>query len=143
MSVYLLLYCFTATIMHIATVVIIIDVSTLRTPEVEWGMSPCYVGRDHHYAAYLVVESLRRSWGAGAQGFHLRVPDLQVGWTSMQVVRGVDPGVSGRVTCPAVVIVIIIITLLQKVMVPHDHCLVFIWSIDMMTLLILVVFFSE
>ena len=36
-----LLYCFTATLMYIATVAIIIDVSTLSTPEVEWGMSPC------------------------------------------------------------------------------------------------------
>ena len=36
-----LLYCFTATLLYIATVAIIIDVSTLGTPEVEWGVSPC------------------------------------------------------------------------------------------------------
>ena len=93
---------------------------------------------------YLVVE-LQRSWGAGARGFHLRVPNLQVGGTSMRVVQGVNPGVSGRVTCPAVAIVIIIIitTLLQKDIVPHDHCLVLILSIEVMAWLILSLFFSE
>ena len=40
----LILYYFTATFMYIATVAMIIDVSTLGTPEVEWGMLPCRSG---------------------------------------------------------------------------------------------------
>ena len=80
----------------------------------------------------LAVESWRRSWGAGARGFHLRVPDLQVGWTSMRVY----PGVSGRVTRPAVAVVIAI----TKDVVPRDHCLVSILSVDIMTLLFLFLF---
>ena len=41
MFVYLPIVFFTATLMYIATVAIIIDVSTLGTLEVEWGVSPC------------------------------------------------------------------------------------------------------
>ena len=75
---------------------------------------------------YLVVESRRRSWGAGARGIHLRVPDPQVGWTSIRVY----PGVSGRVTRPAVAVVIVIITTLsQRMRFPATTVWCFYWAL--------------
>ena len=88
---------------------------------------------------YLVVESLRRSWGAGARGFHLRVPDLQVGWNfNAGLPRGLKPGDTPCCCCCYCYYYYNIIT---KDVVPRDHCLVFILSGDVMPLLFLVLFF--
>ena len=76
-------------------------------------------------------------YGVTRGGQPMYMYEMQHNWMRTLVVRNIYI----YKTFKPVVIAIIITTLLQKDMVPHNHCLVFILSIGVMTLLILFLFF--
>ena len=129
------LYCVTATLMYIATVAIIIDVSTLGSPEVEWGVSPCR-SRPPFWCLILWWNRGGDLGGRAPGDFTFGCPICK--WAELQC--GSSPGSQAGWHALLLLLLLLLLQHYHKDVVPRDYCLVFILSIDVMTLLFLFLF---
>ena len=136
-----LLYCCTATLMYIATVAIIIDVSTLSIlPKLNGACHP--VGRDHHSGALSCGGIASAILGSGRPGIS---PSGARSASGLNFNAGLPRGLRSGDTpcCCCCCCYCFYYYIITKDVVPRDHCLVFILIIDVMTLLFFVPVSSE